>query len=346
MKSDRLLSELLLLQAHGRLSAAELAERLEVSVRTVMRDVEALSAAGVPVYTERGRYGGIALLPGYRTDLTGLTAEESRALFILLSGTTHAELGLGQAIGSALRKVMVALPVAHRVGADLASRRILIDPARWRTGPLRPAVELGVVQHAIFADRRLTLRYQHGEDGRVRSYTLDPYGLVNKAGVWYLVADHRRQPQLYRADRIASATVADEPVQRRDGFDLADVWEVLRRRIDDIPTPLAVTVSVRREVLGRFLRIHEADLAAPPSGPTLPDPDTEEASERVRVDLRFRSLGAAEALLAFGADAEVLAPDELRHALARKAAELAALYAATPWRERQTVRLGARGVMP
>jgi predicted DNA-binding transcriptional regulator YafY len=327
MRSDRLLSILLLLQTRGQLPASELAERLEVSVRTVMRDVEALSAAGVPVYTVRGPHGGIALLPGYRTDVTGLTAEESRALFVLLSGRTHAELGLGQAIGSALRKLMAALPAPYRPDADLASRRILIDPARWREPSLRPAADLSVLQQAVFADRRLRLRYRHSEDGRVRSYTLDPYGLVNKAGVWYLVADHHGEAKLFRADRVRGATALPELVQRRDGLELAEVWDSLRRRIDDIPTPVAVTVSVSRQILGRFLRIHQADLA----GPAPAEPATEAGSEpqRVRVQLQFRSLGAAEALLMFGTDAEVLFPPELRQNLARRAAEAATVYAAT-----------------
>jgi predicted DNA-binding transcriptional regulator YafY len=327
MRSDRLLSILLLLQTRGQLPASELAERLEVSVRTVMRDVEALSAAGVPVYTVRGPHGGIALLPGYRTDVTGLTAEESRALFVLLSGRAHAELGLGQAIGSALRKLMAALPAPYRPDADLASRRILVDPARWREPSVRPAADLSVLQQAVFADRRLRLRYRHSEDGRVRSYTLDPYGLVNKAGVWYLVADHRGEPKLFRADRVHGASVLDEPVQRRDGLELAEVWDSLRRRIDDIPTPVTVTVSVSRQILGRFLRVHQADLAGPPPA----EPATEPGSDpqRVRVQMQFRSLGAAEALLMFGTDAEVLSPPELRQNLARKAAEAAAVYAAT-----------------
>ncbi|TQM38826.1 helix-turn-helix transcriptional regulator [Pseudonocardia cypriaca] len=326
MRSDRLLSIMLLLQTHGQLPAGELAARLEVSVRTIMRDVEALSAAGVPVYTVRGPHGGIALLPGFRTDVTGLTADESRALFVLLSGSAHADLGLGQAIGSALRKVMAALPAPHRPGADLASRRILIDPARWSgtPGPERAADELVVFQQAVFTDRRLRMRYRHRRDNRVRSYTLDPYGLVNKAGVWYLVADHRGEPRLFRTDRALSAGIVDEPVQRRDGLELAEVWDTLRRSIDDIPAPLAVTVSVRREVLAKLLRVHEADLAPPPA-----DGRAREAiggPEREIVELRFRSLVAAEALLAFGPDVKVLAPDELRQTLAAKAAETAALY--------------------
>ncbi|MFE5084481.1 helix-turn-helix transcriptional regulator [Streptomyces mirabilis] len=327
MRSDRLLSIMLLLQTRGQLPASDLADRLEVSVRTIMRDVEALSAAGVPVYTVRGPQGGIALLPGYRTDVTGLTADESRALFVLLSGTAHADLGLGQALGSALRKVMAALPAPHRPDADLASRRILIDPVRWRgtPGPDRPAPDLAAFQQAVLGNQRLRLRYRHGRDNRVHTYTLDPYGLVNKAGVWYLVADHDGEPRLFRTDRALSATVLTQPAQRRDGLELTDVWQALRRRIDDIPAPLAVTARVRDEILAKFLRIHEADLA----DPTPTDSRSEAGGEPgwTRVELRFRSLLAAEALLAFGPDAVVLTPDGLRQALARKAAATAALYA-------------------
>nr|WP_168487837.1 YafY family protein [Streptomyces sp. RLB1-33]QIY68489.1 YafY family transcriptional regulator [Streptomyces sp. RLB1-33] len=342
MRSDRLLSIMLLLQTHAQLPASDLADRLEVSVRTIMRDVEALSAAGVPVYTVRGPQGGIALLPGYRTDVTGLTADESRALFVLLSGTAHADLGLGQALGSALRKVMAALPAPHRPDADLASRRILIDPVRWRgtPGPEHPATDLAAFQQAVLTDRRLRLRYRHGRDNRQRTYTLDPYGLVNKAGVWYLVADHEGEPRLFRTDRALSATVLTQSAQHRDGLQLTDVWQTLRRRIDDIPTPLAVTARVRDTVLAKFLRIHEPDLADP--APSLPE--TEDETGWTRVELRFRSLLAAEVLLAFGPDAEVLTPEDLRQALARKAAATAALY--TPRRDTRPGGSGHAGVLP
>jgi predicted DNA-binding transcriptional regulator YafY len=341
MRSDRLLSIMLLLQTHGQLPASDLAERLEVSVRTIMRDVEALSAAGVPVFTVRGPQGGIALLPGFRTDVTGLTADESRALFVLLSGSAHADLGLGQALGSALRKVMAALPAPHRPDADLTSRRILIDPVRWRgtPGPEQPAPDLVAFQQAVFTDRRLRLRYRHGRDHRVRTYTLDPYGLVNKAGIWYLVADHRGEPRLFRADRALSAAVLADPARRRDGLGLPEVWQTLRRGIDDIPTPLAVTARVRDEMLAMFLRVHQADLAeptpaaAPPPEPAAPPPEpvgSAPESGWTRVRLRFRSVLAAQTLLAFGPDVEVLTPEDLRQTLARQAAATAARYALDP----------------
>jgi predicted DNA-binding transcriptional regulator YafY len=322
MKSDRLLALLLLLQSHSRLSATDLAGRLEVSVRTVFRDVEALSAAGVPVYAERGRNGGIALVPGYRTDVTGLTADEARALFVLLADRTHADLGLGQAIGSALRKVMAALPESQRSAADLVSRRILVDSVRWRTGPV-PPVDLSVMQKAVFTDRRLRLRYRRGEDGQVRSYTLDPYGLVDKAGVWYLVADHRGAPRMFRADRVVWARVTDEPVQRRKSVELADVWDELKRGIDEAPADVAVVVRVRHRILGWFLRLHQADLASPPPSAASGESDT---AEWVELKLRFRALGAARPLLAFGTDVEVLSPPQLRTELARVARDIAGLY--------------------
>ncbi|MEV6610134.1 WYL domain-containing protein [Kutzneria sp. NPDC051319] len=325
MKSDRLLSILLLLQTHGQLAAATLAERLEVSTRTIMRDVEALSTAGVPVYTVRGPQGGIALLPGYHTDVTGLTADESRALFVLLSGSAHVDLGLGHALGSALRKVMAALPAPYRFDADLTSRRILIDPVRWRgsPGPDRVGPDLDAFQRAVFADWRLRLRYRHGRDNRVRTYTVDPYGLVNKAGVWYLVADHKGEPALYRVDRARSVTVLTEPVRRRDGVELAGTWEILRRRIDDLPAPLAVTVRVRDDTLALFLRVHQADLADPDQVDS-PPPATQ--TGWTTVELRFRSLFATQTLLAFGPDVEVLTPDEARQVLARLAAAIVARY--------------------
>ncbi|MFI2635106.1 helix-turn-helix transcriptional regulator [Streptomyces collinus] len=317
---------MLLLQPHQQLPASDLADRLDVSVRTIMRDVEALSAAGVPVYTVRGPQGGIAPLPGYRTDVTGLTADESRALFVLMSGTARADLGLGQALGSALRKVMAALPASHRPDADLASRRILIDPVRWRgtPSPDHPAPDLTPFQQAALTDRRLRLRYRHGRDNRVATYTLDPYGLVNKAGVWYLVADQDGEPRLFRTDRALSATVLDQPAQRRAGLELNDVWQGLRRRIDDIPVPLAVTARVRNEILAQFLLIHEADLAAPAPAESPPEPEGEPGW--TKVELRFRSLPAAETLLAFGPDAQVLTPEDLRRALARRAEATAVLY--------------------
>ncbi|MBB5934398.1 helix-turn-helix transcriptional regulator [Streptomyces zagrosensis] len=367
MKSDRLLSILLLLQTRTRVPAAELADRLEVSVRTIYRDVESLSAAGVPVYAERGRHGGIALLPGYRTDVTGLTSHEARALFVLTAPGAHSALGLDGALGSALRKVMAALPAPHRPTAELTSRRILIDPDRWMTGP-RPAVDLDVLETAVFTDRRLRIRYRHSGATRPRAYTVDPYGLVAKAGTWYLVADRGGEPRLFRADRIAAATVTDEPVRRRAGTELADVWEALRREVEERPVAVRVRVRVRRSRLDMFVRIVGSLLSTRvelvPEPVREPGAETEQNTERAAqeraaqersvqepadqdreageqgeerggseewalAEIGYAVLGATRQLLQFGADVEVIDPPEVRAELAHAAALIVALYAPT-----------------
>ncbi|MGW2745779.1 helix-turn-helix transcriptional regulator [Streptomyces sp. NPDC001450] len=318
MKSDRLLSILLLLQTRGRVPAHELADRLEVSVRTIYRDVEALSASGVPVYAERGRHGGIELLAGFRTDVTGLTADESRALFILAAQGAHAALGLDAALGSALRKVMAALPAPHRPAAEVTSRRILVDATRWRSGP-QQAVDLEVLQDAVFSDRRLRLRYRHSGEREPRTYTVDPYGLVAKAGVWYLVADRRGAPRLFRADRVRSARLLDDPVRRRPGVELADVWEVLRRQVEERPEDgIDVTVRIRRERLDMFQRMAAAQLTE------LPDDDGE--SDWVTARLSYPVLRAVRQLLAFSDQVEILDPPEARAELLRAVRSVTALY--------------------
>jgi predicted DNA-binding transcriptional regulator YafY len=317
VKSDRLLSILLLLQTRGRVPARELADRLEVSVRTIYRDIEALSASGVPVYAERGRHGGIELLAGFRTDVTGLTADESRALFILAAQGAHAALGLDAALGSALRKVMAALPAPHRPAAELTSRRVLVDATRWKGGPRR-VVDLDVLQDAVFADRRLRLRYRHSGAPEARTYTVDPYGLVSKAGIWYLVADRREKPQLFRADRVKSATVLDEPVERRPGVELTDVWEVLRRQVEERPGGLDVTVRVRRDRLDMFLRVLASALS------DLPDDDGE--SEWVSARLSYGVVRETRQLLPFADAVEVLSPPQVREELRAAAASVTALY--------------------
>ncbi|MEV7404656.1 YafY family protein [Streptomyces sp. NPDC091267] len=318
MKSDRLLSILLLLQTRGPVPAPELAERLDVSVRTIYRDVEALSASGVPVYAERGRNGGIALLPGFRTDVTGLTADEARALFVLAADGTHAALGLDAAIGSALRKVMAALPAPHRPAAELTSRRILVDPERWLSGP-RAAVDIAELHDAVFADRRLRLHYRHSGTRTARAYTVDPYGLVVKAGVWYLVADRDGEPRLFRADRVRRAVLTEEAVVRRPGTELAQVWEELRRQVEERQGEVTLRVRVHRSRLDLFLRLNAAVLTGEPH-PEAGD------GEWLRAELAVDSVQWARSLLSFGPNVEVLAPPEARAVLAAHASAVMALY--------------------
>ena len=321
MKSGRLLEMLLLLQARGAFTAAELAERLEVSPRTVYRDAEALSSAGVPIYTERGRAGGIRLLPGYRTDVTGLTEDEARALGFLLhsvltTGGVQEDLGLGTAARSAILKVMRAVPEPFRPAAAATSQRILVDPARW----MRAAEQvdhLGVLQAAVFTDRRLRLRYRSSGQGSASVRVVDPYGLVCKAGIWYLVADQEGEPRLFRVSRVVSAVTDEEPVRRRDGVSFAGLWASLRREVEDRPAPLEVVVRVRREWLDIFGRICAANLTGPLPLAT---------GEWIELRLRFAGVKAARTLLSFGANVEVMSPPEVRADLAAVALEIVDLY--------------------
>jgi predicted DNA-binding transcriptional regulator YafY len=321
MRSSRLLEMLLLLQSRGRVTAGELARRLEVSTRTVYRDAEALSAAGVPVYAERGRGGGISLLPGYRTDVTGLTREEAQALFVLTTGGAQADLGLAGPLRSAIAKVMRAVPGPFREAASAASQRILVDPERWMRAPERLGDALGPLQECVFADERVELGYRSSGQTSARVRTVDPYGLVCKAGVWYLVADYEGEGRLYRVSRVASAVSSGEPVRRRPGVDLAGLWEELRQQVEERPGRLAVHVKVLRTRLDMLLRICGQDVVKVGSA-------DEHDGEWVPVELRFPVTIAARILLPFGTDVEVLSPAEVRDDLRATAESIAAAYEA------------------
>ncbi|MGI5346845.1 helix-turn-helix transcriptional regulator [Streptomyces sp. CA-250714] len=320
MKFDRLLSIVLLLQHRALVPAKELAERLEVSQRTIYRDVEALSAAGIPVYAERGKDGGIGLVNGFRTDVTGLTTDEARALFVLASQSAHSALGLDHALGSALRKVMAALPAPHRPAAELTSRRILVEPDRWHSAP-RPETDLEALYAAALTDRRLRVRYRHSGRTTLRTYTLDPYGLVSKAGTWYLVADHKRTPRLFRTDRLSQVSVLEAEARRRPGMELPQVWQDLRREVEDREEGVRITVRIHRERLDMVTRIAGYYFTGPP----VPEPGTD---EWLRVEFAYPVAKAVRHLLQFGADIQVLDPPEAHAEMARAIAELAELYGA------------------
>ena len=252
MRADRLLAILLLLQAHGRMSARTIAGRLEISERTVYRDMDALSAAGVPVYTERGRQGGCALLPGYRADVSGLTATEARALFVFAGGGTLKDLGLDQELKAALRKLMASLPEAQRSGAMRAQERIVVEPRGWMRPAGTASLTFEAVQEAVWGERRLQIRYRSSGAPAAHLVTLDPYGLVAKAGIWYLIAAEGGEPRLYRVSRIESVESLDEPARRPVGLDLEDLWRQLRRRVEERGTGLAVRLRVRVEQSDRL----------------------------------------------------------------------------------------------
>ena len=223
VRADRILSILLLLQTHGLLSARALAERLEVSERTVHRDMEALSIAGVPVYAEKGRHGGYALVDSYRTDLTGLTESELRSLVLATAPGVLADLGLGQAADRALIKLLAGLPDARRRAAEAARGYLYVDPTGWRraeeAAPFLPALEL-----ALRIGRQVAISYERAFDASVVDRVANPLGLVAKGSVWYLAATVDGQARTYRASRLRAVTILEATAERPDGFDLATFW--------------------------------------------------------------------------------------------------------------------------
>jgi predicted DNA-binding transcriptional regulator YafY len=323
MRSDRLLAILLLLQARGRTSARELAEELEVTERTIYRDLSALSAAGVPVYTERGRNGGCALLEGYRADLTGLTPGEAQALF-MFSGRGTADGEHEADLRQALRKLLTALPAPHRPAAQAARDRTVVDARAWHQG-VEPTPALDTIREAVWQTRRLRLGYRSSDSPEVREYTVDPYGLLLKAGRWYLIAAAGGEPRVFRVSRVDSAELLDSVAiaHRPSGLDLERLWEDLRNRFEERGPGTAVRLRVREREAGRLTRISARQLTVPAPDP-LPRPD---GSGWVTLDLRFVALGAARATLAgFGGDVEVLSPPRLRRDLVTLARDLLARY--------------------
>ena len=359
MRADRLLSLLLLLQHRGRRSAQELADELEVSTRTVLRDIEALSAAGVPVYAERGRHGGFALLPGYSTDLTGLSHDE--ALALLVAGSRGDGAGMAPALASAMRKVVAGLPAAQRESAGRDAGRILVQDGRWL--PRAPATGGGfgevrdggrgqvvagdggahpeplagrragagrrrrgtsgagadevltVVRAAVFAGRRLDLRYA-ARDEEPRWRTVDPVGLVSQAGRWYLLALRDGEERTYRLSRVREVRERAEQAVRPPDVDLDEAWRARRTAfLASLPT-LPVEVRVRARRRADLLRTAGDVLAEEPA-----------ADGWLRLTVAFGDAVHAERVLwSMAADVEVLAPAELRAATVARVAALAERY--------------------
>lgn len=322
VRASRLVSILLLLQTRGRMTAQDLAERLEVSVRTIYRDVESLHSAGIPLYGDAGPKGGYQLLDGYRTRLTGLTADEAESLFLAGLPGPAAELGLGAVVTAAQLKLMAALPVELRDRAGRIQERFHLDAPTWYRDQ-DPVTYLPAVADAVWNERRIQVRYRRWKAPQEVERRLDPYGLVVKAGRWYLVARAGEDVRTYRVSQILDLHPLPEGFTRPDGFDLAAYWQgylaefearlrrgeaVLRlsprgvARVPDLMTPGVVAAA--------------RESAQPPD---------EEGWTRVTVPIESIEHALAE-FLRLGTDAEVLAPAELRDRMATTAAELAARY--------------------
>ncbi|MEV2258744.1 WYL domain-containing protein [Streptomyces anulatus] len=322
MRADRLVSLVLLLRQRGRLTADTLARELEVSTRTVLRDIEALSAAGVPVYAERGRYGGFALLPGFRTELTGLNHDETLALLAAGSGRGEQVFGLGPALASAMRKVVDALPESHQAAASDAAQRFLVDPetdllSRRPVVDQVPGTTMVEVRRAVLSGRKLRIHYA-ATDQAPRWRTVDPIGLVTVRDRGYLLATRSGADRTYRLSRVLAAEELPEPAQRPNRVDLDRIWRDRSARFlsggDHVTALVRVDPVRREELLGTVLAVRAED------------PDTDGWP---RLEVTFQDARHAEwALWRLGTDAEALAPESLRSALRERAAALAARYGA------------------
>ncbi|MFI9570829.1 helix-turn-helix transcriptional regulator [Microbispora rosea] len=323
MRADRLVSLVLLLRQHGRLSATALARELEVSTRTVLRDIEALSAAGVPVYAERGRHGGFALLPGFRTELTGLNHDEALALLVAGSRRGAQAFGLGSALASAMLKVVDALPESYRDTAAGAAERLLIDPetdllSRRLVAEEVPDAVVAEVLRAVFAGHKLRIHYA-AADQPPKWRTVDPIGLVTVRDRGYLLATRSGADRTYRLSRIRAAEELAEPAQRPDRVDLDRAWQERSTRFRTGGEQVTVLVRVdparREDVVSTALAVLAEES----------DPDG-----RMRLEVTFQDPRHAEwALWQLTTEAEALAPRWLRDSLRDRAAAIAARYAAS-----------------
>lgn len=321
MRADRLFSIVLLLQSSGQLTARTLAERLEVSERTIHRDMEALSGAGIPVVAARGTGGGWSLLGEYRTNLTGMNEAEIQSLFVTKPTRLLADLKLEKAAEGALLKLLAAMPPTHRRGAEYARQRIYVDVAGWsRTEERVPLLHL--LQDAIWQERRVRMNYGTNECGPTERL-IDPLGLVAKGSVWYLVGTSEGEIRSYRVSRIETAEMLDAVFVRPAAFDLAAFWEKSAAEFRSQLPRYRARVRVRSGIVprlpyaGRFARIEHTG-----------QPDE---AGWVEVHLRFDvEEMACEYAMGFGTQMEVLEPIALRERVLKAAQNVVSFYTNAP----------------
>jgi predicted DNA-binding transcriptional regulator YafY len=312
VRADRLVAVLLILQARGRVTAAELAEELEISERTARRDLEALAMAGIPVYSQAGRGGGWSLLGGSRTDLSGLTAAEARTLFLVAGPSASAT----PQIKAALRKLVRALPEPFRAEAEAAASAVVIDPTSWDRTQVPTPPHLEALQRAVVEALQVRIVYA-APDRPQTARTVHPLGLVAKASVWYLVAGTDAGLRTFRLTRVRSVELTHDPVERPEGFDLETHWRTVVAELDERRVTFRATARVEaqavpwlRSALGTRVSVREANADG-------------------RVDVEVRSWSArslAGELAGFGRAVEVLEPSEVGEELVRIGDELRERY--------------------
>jgi predicted DNA-binding transcriptional regulator YafY len=319
MRASRLLSILILLQMRGRLSAEALAQEFEVSVRTIYRDIDQLSAAGVPVYAERGRAGGFQLLDGYRTRLTGFTPAEADALLLAGVGGAASDLGIGAEAAAAQLKLLASLPPDSGASAQRVASRFHLDPINWYSRAESIDI-LPALASAVWSEKRIRIRYESWTDLVTRD--VDPLGLVLKAGIWYLVAGVKRQPRTYRVSNIRELEILGAAGKRPARFDLGRYWTTWAKEFEARLMKERAVVKLSPAGLRGLRGVNEAaaEVARESGQPCKPD-------GWIKADIPIESISHATGqMLRLGADVEVLKPQALREAVAREARKVAELY--------------------
>jgi predicted DNA-binding transcriptional regulator YafY len=311
VRADRLVATLLFLQAKGRVTAAEVATELEISERTARRDLEALAMAGIPVYSQQGRGGGWSLIGGARTDLSGLSAPEARALFLVAGPSSVAT----PELKAALRKLVQALPEPMRRSAEAASGAIVVDPSSWGQHATPAPPHLDALQHAVVEGEQVVLAYEDRQRNATER-VVHPLGLIAKGGVWYLVADTANGMRTFRVNRVRAVTPTGDAVVRPPGFDLVETWSAIAAEVDEKRAPYRARAVIERRELWYLWGSFGSRLTV------LGDADAE------RVEIELRSVGpdvlAAE-IAGFGAAIEIDDPD-VRAALVRIGQSLIAAH--------------------
>lgn len=327
MRADRLVATLLLLQTRGRITAAELAAELEVSEKTARRDLEALSMAGVPVYSQAGRNGGWQLLGGGRTDLSGLTADEARTLFLAAGAVGTAAVPTVDT-SSALRKLLRALPETFRADAEAAVSAVMVDPTGWGSADTPPPPEhLPVIQQALLERRQVRLGYVDRERNTTER-VVDPLGLVSKGTVWYLIANTERGLRTFRVGRVRSVEVLDSEAVRPDGFELSTAWRTVVETVGERRLRVRATILIE----GRYIPWLRAQFGSDMMLAEVERPDgVPRADGRVEVIVGGpAAMVIAQHLAGWGRMIEVVEPDTVRTDLARIGRELVDMYHPDP----------------
>jgi predicted DNA-binding transcriptional regulator YafY len=313
MRAQRLLSILLHLQVNRRMTARDLANKLEVSERTILRDMDALSSAGVPVIAERGAGGGWSLIEEYQTKLTGLTPAEIQSLFLARPPQLMADLGLKQAQDGAWIKLQASLPAGVRQHAQFVQQRVLIDARGWRDAS-ESASSLPVLLDGLWQDKQVRFLYENVLCEAAQR-TVDPLGVVARGSTWYLIAVRDTELRTYRVSRIKELEILDIPASRPSDFDLAEYWKrsaaEFREKLPQYRATFLANPSVMRWVRYRGWRLESE----------------EQEGSRVRIQLRFDAEEEAlQFALSLGPDVEVLQPIPLRDKAREAASNMLRLY--------------------